>query len=54
MEYKIEMFNFMSLVTYANAIKYVLVYKDFDLNANYPPCIDNSYKFVFLSKLLEI
>ncbi|KAA6387444.1 MAG: hypothetical protein EZS28_017029 [Streblomastix strix] len=30
----------------ANAIKYALAYKDFDLNANYPPVIDNSYKFV--------
>ncbi|KAA6391003.1 MAG: hypothetical protein EZS28_013468 [Streblomastix strix] len=30
----------------ANAIKYALAYIDFDLNANYPPCIDNSYKFV--------
>ncbi|KAA6375004.1 MAG: hypothetical protein EZS28_029470 [Streblomastix strix] len=30
----------------ANAIKYALAYKDFDLNVNYPPCIDNSYKFV--------
>ncbi|KAA6376981.1 MAG: hypothetical protein EZS28_027492 [Streblomastix strix] len=30
----------------ANAIKYALAYKDFDLNANYPPIIDNSYKFV--------
>jgi hypothetical protein len=46
LEYKIDMFSFMSMASCANAIKYALAYKDFDLNANYPPCIDNSYKFV--------
>ncbi|KAA6399740.1 MAG: hypothetical protein EZS28_004729 [Streblomastix strix] len=46
--------NFMSIATYANAIKYALAFKDFDINANYPPAIiDNSYKFILYPSYLK-
>ncbi|KAA6371011.1 MAG: hypothetical protein EZS28_033462, partial [Streblomastix strix] len=32
--------SFMSMAACANAIKYVLAYKDFNINANYPPIKD--------------
>ncbi|KAA6389286.1 MAG: hypothetical protein EZS28_015189 [Streblomastix strix] len=34
-QYNVDMLSFMSLAANANAIKYAIAYKDFDLNVNY-------------------
>ncbi|KAA6371265.1 MAG: hypothetical protein EZS28_033207, partial [Streblomastix strix] len=35
-QYNVDMLSFMSLAANANAIKYAIAYKDFDINTNYP------------------
>ncbi|KAA6395245.1 MAG: hypothetical protein EZS28_009226 [Streblomastix strix] len=35
-QYNVDILSFMSLAANANAIKYAIAYKDFDLNVNYP------------------
>ncbi|KAA6371981.1 MAG: hypothetical protein EZS28_032492, partial [Streblomastix strix] len=45
-QYNLDMFSFMSLAAIANAIKYAIAYKDFDLNVNYPQQTSKSKPFI--------
>ncbi|KAA6359863.1 MAG: hypothetical protein EZS28_044610, partial [Streblomastix strix] len=45
-QYNVDMLSFMSLAANANAIKYAIVYKDFDLNTNYPQSQSKSKPFI--------
>ncbi|KAA6375476.1 MAG: hypothetical protein EZS28_028998 [Streblomastix strix] len=47
-QYNIDMFSFMSHAANANAIKYALAYKYFDLNVNYPQSQQKSQSFIYL------
>ncbi|KAA6403678.1 MAG: hypothetical protein EZS28_000791 [Streblomastix strix] len=45
-QYNVDMLSFMSLAANANAIKYAIAYKDFDLNVNYPQQSKKSTPFI--------
>ncbi|KAA6319036.1 MAG: hypothetical protein EZS28_054866, partial [Streblomastix strix] len=45
-QYKVDMLSFMSLAANANAIKYAIAYKDFDLNVNYTQQSKKSTPFI--------
>ncbi|KAA6391819.1 MAG: hypothetical protein EZS28_012649 [Streblomastix strix] len=47
-QYNVDMFSFMSHAANANAIKYAIAYKDFDLNVNYPQLQQKSQPFIYL------
>ncbi|KAA6397781.1 MAG: hypothetical protein EZS28_006695 [Streblomastix strix] len=45
-QYNVDMLSLMSLAANANAIKYAIAYKDFDLNVNYPQSQSKSKPFI--------
>ncbi|KAA6368949.1 MAG: hypothetical protein EZS28_035524 [Streblomastix strix] len=45
-QYNVDMLSFMSLAANANAIKYAIAYKYFDLNVNYPQQSKKSMPFI--------
>ncbi|KAA6375849.1 MAG: hypothetical protein EZS28_028624 [Streblomastix strix] len=45
-QYDVDMLSFMNLASNANAIKYAIAYKEFDLNVNYPQSQDKSKRFI--------